>query len=247
MLLLIFVHLILSTPLQNVSHVVFLTLKKIILCFYTPQLTGALFFFLHCQTSRKQYALPIFTASSLTDTSAPCKLNFLLSLSHSLKCPRYISFVPKFSALLPQSYFPTISLLHLVLLKVHAFGNTSLCLDDTSASLIALLCLFWFFLFVFCFTELSFTFPDLFKCRQSPRFYLYHTSLSFLALNLTCHNMLDVSQITSPYLCSVFQSLICNCQLNIFTCMFSQSQYIKNCPYYLNAFFSVITLFFSLT
>ena len=149
MLLLIFVHLILSTPLQNVSHVVFLTLKKIILCFYTSQLTGALFFFLHCQTSRKQYALPIFTASSLTDTSAPCKLNFLLSLSHSLKCPRYISFVPKFSALLPQSYFPTISLLHLVLLKVHAFGNTSLCLDDTSASLIALFCLFWFFCLFF--------------------------------------------------------------------------------------------------
>lgn len=93
MLLLIFVHLILSTPLQNVSHVVFLTLKKSF-CFYTPQLTGALLLFLHCQTSRKQYALPIFTASSLTDTSAPCKLNFLLSLSHSLKCPRYISLFP---------------------------------------------------------------------------------------------------------------------------------------------------------
>lgn len=95
---------------------------------------------------------------------------------------------------------------------VHAFGNTSL--------------LRWYFCFSDCSVTSCFV---LFSLLNSPLPSLISLNADSLQVILsylsqlstsTLIFMLDVSQIISPYFCSVFKSRICTCQLTIFTWVF---------------------------
>lgn len=122
-----------------------------------------------------------------------------------------------------------ISLPQLILLMFHASGNISAYLDDPSASLIALFCLglVWFtdnsFFFLLSYPSLN---VDSFQgSTDNIPSYLFQLSTSALMF------MLYVSQIVRPYFCSLFQSWVCNCCLNIFTWIFYTKPICQKLPY----------------